>query len=63
MKSSLVMENKKCWCGCESFYIQHSETGRKNITITCQLCKAERKVWSPGIAVDTYAISPDFKED
>ena len=52
--------NMKCWCGCDSFWIQ--ESNHKNSPlIKCQRCKAERIVITPGVAVKVYEVSPEFQ--
>jgi len=56
------MENRRCWCGCNSFYIRQDENGKGAITIVCQKCGCRRHVVSPGFSVEKYEIGPKFAD-
>ena len=53
----LSMQNEKCFCGCESFYVRKSSHRWKFV---CAACKCERVICSPGVRVREYEISPAF---
>ena len=48
-----------CFCGSTSFYI--SKPG-KWWKMTCQRCKCERKIISPGVNVEEYDVDIPFGE-
>ncbi len=56
---SKTMKKEKCFCGCESFYISKEE---HYWLITCQSCKCERRITTPGVGVDNYSVSIPFVE-